>query len=137
MATALFAPVGFQILKLGCGLFGERGRGPDLAVRVRVRAAHGAAFVLEDLHVAVLTAFGSVVLGDTVGLRWQGGRGCGFGEGAAGVEVRGVDFGPLLYHWKDCGRWHVGQREVVVGREGNNVAFACGRLGAKETGREG
>lgn len=41
------------------------------------------------------------------------------------VEVGGVDLGPCLNYWKDgmCG--HVGEREVVFGREGDNIAFPC------------
>ena len=40
--------------QLLAGFLGQRARRPDLAVRVGVRAAHGRALVLEDLHVPQL-----------------------------------------------------------------------------------
>lgn len=46
--------VGEEVVEFERGFFGETGLYPDLAVRVRVAAAHCAAFVFEDLHVAVL-----------------------------------------------------------------------------------
>lgn len=54
IAAALLAPVVLQVEKLKARLFGKGGSRPDLTVRVRIRAAHSTALVLEDLHVPVL-----------------------------------------------------------------------------------
>lgn len=47
--------VGGEIVQFERGFFGQTGLNPDLAVRVRIAAAHGTAFVFEDLHVSVLS----------------------------------------------------------------------------------
>ncbi len=48
------ALVGCQLCHFSQRFLRETGGGPDLAVGVRVRAAHGGALVLEYLHVCVL-----------------------------------------------------------------------------------
>lgn len=35
-----------------------------------------------------------------------------------------VDLRPGVNHWQDVLCWHVGESEVVFGREGDHVAFA-------------
>ena len=83
MAPALLAAVFPHVVEFEAGFFGEGGGGPDLAVGVRVGAAHCLAFVFEDLHVAVLLLWGLV--GGAVG----GGRVCcwfgDLGQRRAGV----------------------------------------------------
>ena len=114
------------------GLLGQRGHGPDLAVRVRVRAAHGGALVLEDLHVAQLR--GRARDGR---VRGRGGGQAGqAGERVRGREVLGVDAGPGLDDGDDLGRGHVGERQVVLGGEGEDVTDARGGLGLQERRRE-
>ena len=46
--------VGLEVLVLDLSLVGEEGRCPDLAVRVRIGAAHHGALVLEDLDPGIL-----------------------------------------------------------------------------------
>jgi hypothetical protein len=46
--------------------------------------------------------------------------------------VRGVDGGPHLYDWEDFGGKEVCEGEVVGGREGQDVAFSCYRVGTEE-----
>ena len=48
----------------------------------------------------------------------------------------GVEFCPRFYHGEDGCGGHVGEGEVVVGREGYDIAFACRTLGAQEAGGE-
>ena len=57
----MFAPVAHEVVELDGGFFGQAGDGPDLPVRVRVRAAHGCSLVFEDLHVAVLNLWGGTL----------------------------------------------------------------------------
>jgi len=52
--AAVLDAVLLQVVRLERGLLGQARHGPDLAVRVRVRTAHGRALVFENLHVAVL-----------------------------------------------------------------------------------
>ena len=66
-----------QVIELDAWLLGHAGQGPDLAVWVWIRAAHGSSFVLKDLHVAKLF----LRLGDTsIFATWrEGGGRCSFG----------------------------------------------------------
>jgi hypothetical protein len=54
MPAAVLGAVLGQRGELSSRLLGGAGGGPDLAVGVRVRATHGSALVLKDLHVAQL-----------------------------------------------------------------------------------
>lgn len=54
VCAGVLGAVFLELSQLEQGLFREAGGRPDLAVRVRVRAAHCLAFVFEDLHVFVL-----------------------------------------------------------------------------------
>ena len=75
---------------------------PDLTVRVRVGAAHDGAFVLKDLHPAI----GMPQVGDLL--------------------CPGVD------HLADIRHRHLGQGQVVAGRETNHAAGAGYRAGGKQ-----
>lgn len=55
MAAALFAVIPFQLFQFNSGLVGKTAGRPDLAMGMRIRAAHSGAFVLEDLHIAILS----------------------------------------------------------------------------------
>lgn len=93
-----------------------------MAVRVRVRAAHRSALVLEDLHVPVLLlGLGQVGSGRVGGQ--SGGRGDG-GQRRLGRKVRRIELGPGVDDGGDfCGR-QIGQGEVVGCGEGEDVAFS-------------
>lgn len=54
VVASMFTIVAFQLFDFHCRFFREARGGPDLAVGMWVRAAHGGTFVFEDLHVAVL-----------------------------------------------------------------------------------
>ena len=60
--AALRAVVFAEVGELEGGFFGQACCGPDLPVRVWVGAAHGRAFVFEDLHVLVLGVWGGEIL---------------------------------------------------------------------------
>jgi hypothetical protein len=130
MPAAVLSAVLGQRGELGGRLLRRAGGGPDLAVGVRVGAAHGSALVLEDLHVAQL-----LLRRGKLSLRGQRGEvqsGSGGGERAGGGEVGGVGGGPDLDDGDDLLGGHVGEGLVVLGREGEDVAAAGGRLGAEE-----
>lgn len=114
--------------ELLAGLLGHGRGSPHLAVGVRIRAAHGGALVFEYLHVAVL------VLGD---------RGVFPREGQVelvrdrrervrGRQVVGIDARPVLNGGQDVGAGHVGERQVVLWRECEDVADALDALSAEE-----
>ena len=86
--------VGALVLVLGGGLVGQRVRRPDLPVRVRVRAAHQLALVLERLHPPV--------------------------AGAQRRRLRRV----RVDHRRDVGGRHLGQRQIVARREADHAARA-------------
>lgn len=48
--------------------------------------------------------------------------------------MRGIGFGPDFDDRDDLGRGHVGERLVVLGGEGQDVAAAGGRLSAEQRG---
>ena len=50
--------------------------------------------------------------------------------------MSGVEFRPGFYHGENRCGGHVGEGEVVVGREGYDVAFSCRTLCTKEAGGE-
>lgn len=108
VAPPVLGPVLGQLDGLGRGLLGQRARRPDLAVRVRVRAAHGRALVLEDLHVAELLrrrrgqAFGRGGSHQGERLLRDG------GERVRGRQVRGVDPRPCRDDRQDLRGGHVG-----------------------------
>ena len=132
---ALLAPVFLQLLQLQPGLLGHPRRRPYLPVRMRVRAPHRCALVLEDLHVPVLR----VGFRDAVGLMAFGGEGRRGGdarEGRVGRQVRGVDLCPGVDDGQDLRGGEVGQGEVVRRGEGYHVAFAGDGFRAEEAGRE-
>lgn len=116
--------------QLGTRLLRHGGRCPDLAMRVRVRAAHGGALVLEYLHVA------QVVLGLGHGARGRrGGQlegGGDLGQRVRGGEMGGVDLRPDVDDGGDLCRRHVGERDVVLLGEGEHVALARGRFRAQQ-----
>lgn len=56
VVSGVVAAVLLELCEFQSGLFWRACRGPDLAVRMGVGAAHGGTFVLEDLHPAVLRA---------------------------------------------------------------------------------
>lgn len=58
VAIMVVSPVLLHALEFDAGFFRQAGGCPNLAVRMRVGAAHGGTLVLENLHVAVLL-FGS------------------------------------------------------------------------------
>lgn len=130
VASAVGGAVLCHLPKLLARLLGEGGGGPDLAVGVGVRAAHGGALVLEDLHVAVFVLGDGGVLGSQGEVELLG----ELGERAAGGEVVGVDAGPVLYDGEDVLAGQVGQRQVVLGGEGEDVADALDTLGLQEPG---
>lgn len=98
---------------------------PDLAVGVGIGAAHGGAFVFEDLHVGVLVFWE----GDSEFWRWRG------VEGGGGGEVGGVEGGPGADYGENGGGGEVCEGEVVGGVEADYVAFAlCGSCAEEEGG---
>ena len=48
----------------------------------------------------------------------------------------GVEFCPRFYHGEDGCGGHVGEGEVVVGREGYDITFACRTFCTQEAGGE-
>ena len=50
--------------------------------------------------------------------------------------MRGIDGGPHLYDGEDFDGREVCESEVVGGRESQDVAFSCYRVGAEEEVRE-
>lgn len=113
-------------------LLGQRARRPDLAVRMRVRAAHGRALVLKDLHVPKLLLFRGLDFAVWVRRnRAERARG-GVPERMRGRQVAGIDTRPSLDHGYDLGGAHVRQSGVVLGGEGEHVAPACGGLRLQE-----
>ena len=130
---AVLPPVLGHLRELLAGLLGQRAGGPDLAVRVRVGAAHGGALVLEDLHVPQLT-LGRIDLAVGVGGKAGQDLVCLRLERVRGRQVAGVDAGPGLDDGQDLGSGHVGQGEVVLGREGEHVAPAGDGLGLEQEG---
>lgn len=117
-----------QLLQLLRWLVRQPRRGPDLPVRVRVRAAHGCALVLEDLHPAILRVGHRDVV---AGGRKHGGLRDG-SERRFGGQVRGVDLCPCFDYGHDLGGRKVGEGEVMGWGEGKHVAFSCDRDGAEE-----
>lgn len=103
---------------------------------VRIRAAHGRALVLEDLHVPQLL-FGllDLVLGRGLFLQ-KGELGSYSGEGAGRGKVGGVDARPCLDNGQNFGGAHVGKSGRMLGAEGQNVALARDGLSAKKEGGE-
>lgn len=110
VCATLLAAVSFQLGEFERGFLGEAGGGPDLAVRVRVGAAHGGAFVFEDLHVSVLCIFVALSRVNCGGEGCWGGE---FSEGGGGGEVRGVDGGPGVNNREDFRGEEIGEGEVV------------------------
>ena len=86
------------------GLAGHGALGPNLAVRVRVRAAHHGPFVLKNLNVA------------NVRPRPQ----------------RAVLVGPHVHYAPDVGGAHFGQGQVVARREADDAAHAAFRFGPQQ-----
>lgn len=130
MPPTMLFPVLCHLRKLLPRLFGHRRRGPDLAVRMRVGAAHGGALVLEDLHIPVLVVRDGCLVareGELEGL--DGGV-----ERVRGGKVVGVDPCPVLDDGEDIDAGHVSESEVVLGREGENVADAFHALCLEEKG---
>lgn len=112
MLSSSLSTVLLQLLQFDGGFVRQASCSPDLTVRVRVRAAHGCAFVLEDLHVPVLGVWG---WDGWVAGGWERGWRCGFCERGAWGEVRGVDVGPSVDYGKDLLRGEIGEGEVVGG----------------------
>ncbi len=104
---AVFRLVLGHLRELLAGLLGQRAGRPDLAVRVRVRAAHGGALVLEDLHVPQL-ALGRVDLAVGVGGKADQDLVCLRLERVGARQVAGVDAGPGLDDGQNLGGGHVG-----------------------------
>lgn len=130
MPASMLITVLAHLHQLGARLLWHGGRRPDLAMRVWVRAAHGGALVLKDLHVAqVVLRLGHSARGRRRGQLKGGGD---LGQRVGGGEVGGVDLRPDVDDGGDlCGR-HVGKRDVVLLGEGEHVAFARGRFRAQE-----
>jgi len=120
VAVVVIPSVLLHALQFNAGLLWQASGRPDLAVWMRVRATHGCALVLEDLHVAVLV----LRRVDEVAIRF---RRCVMRlceERRLWVQMSRVDFGPGVDDWKDILGWHVGESKIVFGREGDHVAFA-------------
>ena len=120
VSPTVLAPVLGHLGKLLPRLLGHRGRRPDLAVGVRIRASHGGALVLEDLHVSVLVPRDGCVVAREGQLELLD---AGV-EGVGGGDVVGVDARPVLDDGENLGAGHVGKGEVVLGGEGEDVADA-------------
>lgn len=48
----------------------------------------------------------------------------------------GIYLGPCLDYWQDLSGCEVGECEVMGGREGKDIAFACDGICAEEETRE-
>ena len=79
---------------------------------MRVGAAHCGAFVLEDLHVAVLRV-GSCDIATFMAFGREGRCRCNFRKEGVGRKVRSVDLGPGLNNREDFCRLKIGEGEVV------------------------
>lgn len=120
VAVVVFSSVLLHALKLNAGLLWQACGGPNLTVWMRVGAAHGRAFVFENLHVAVLVLRRI----DKVAIRF---RSCVMRlceERRLRVQMSRVDLSPGVDDWQNVLGWHVGESEVVFGREGDYVALA-------------
>lgn len=130
VTPSVLAAVLGHLDKLSTGLLRHGGGGPDLAVRVRVRASHGRALVLKDLHKAQLVAGRRhSARGRRRGQLESGGD---LGEGVRGGEVGGVDVRPDVDHGSDLFGRHVCEGNMVLLGEGEDVAFAGGSLSLEE-----
>ena len=121
MFTTVLAAVLSQLLQFQCWFFGKGTCYPYLAVRVRVRASHGGAFVLKNLHIAVL-------------FRWlwkQRGRGdmrrfrCRSNghERRGRCEMRCINLGPDMNDGSNLGWRQVCKREIMARRECQDIAY--------------
>ena len=131
--TAILRLVVFlQLLQLARRLFRQRGSGPDLPVRVWIRATHGCTLVFENLHpsVLVLRLFNF----------WMRVRGrhvfCKLPEGWLGRQVSSVNRCPGPDYRHNLFWAHVGERNVVGCTERQHVAFALDWLGLQEETRK-
>ena len=129
VSSSILGTVLGQVVELQRRLLGKTGRGPDLAVGVRVGTAHGGALVFKDLHVAVL----GIWLGD---IRSRGGRQRGrlevLGKRGLRIKVDRVDARPGVDYGQDLARVEVGESDIVRGRESEDVALAGDGLSTEE-----
>ncbi len=97
-------------------------------MRMRIRTAHRSTFVLEDLHISVLR----IRLHRTVALVALWGE-CCWGshcrQWRSGRKMRRVKLRPGVDDRQNLCGGKIGKGEVVRGREGDHVAFACNWFG--------
>ncbi len=126
-------PVLCQVHELLARFLRHGARRPDLAVGVRVRAAHRRSLVLEDLHVSqlLLRYIDLAIRVDRYRLQRLRSLGC---QGMSRRHVLGVDARPGLDHGQDLGRGHVGEGDIVLCRERKDIALAGDSSGLEEEG---
>ena len=102
-------------------------------MRVRVRTAHRRALVLKDLHVSKLVRRW-VDLSVGVGRDGLQDLGCLGVKRMRRGEMAGVEACPSLNHGEDLRGCHVGEGDVVLGGEGEDIAPARDGLRLEEKG---
>ena len=109
MGTAVLFSVLAQVCELDSRFLGHSGRCPDLAVRMRVAAAHCGALVLKDLHPPEL-----LIGRGGCGVGHYGSRASHLGKGRFWRQVRCIDARPRLDDRNNLGGCQVRQCLVVM-----------------------